>query len=148
MLARLTAFVILSALLGACSTFAETSSVEPVNTQVVRDVTGLGAQSLAPGECGLFGWETSADPDFVFFSTLDRALYVSGEGTVETLTPRGPFPAEDYGSYQLTLGGGEPLIDGIRYASARMTNTLADGFTRVRPLVILQTCQTPARSDD
>lgn len=141
MLPRLTEIALLAGFLSACSTTAKPTAPTPV--PMTRTVTGLGAQTLAPMECGLFGWETSANPDFVFFATADLALYMSGEEAAETLSPNGPFPAEDYGPYQLILGDGEPLIDGTRYASARITEILPGGFTRVRPLVVLETCQTP-----
>jgi len=144
MLSRLTKIALLATFLCACSTTTKPAASTPA--PMTRVVTGLGAQTLAPMECGLFGWETSSNPDFVFFATPDRALYMSSDEASETLLPNGPFPAEDYGPYQLTLGNGEPLIDGTRYPSARITEILPDGFTRVRPLVILQTCQNPSRA--
>ena len=103
--------------------------------------TGLPSQSLADGECGLFGWDTSNPPQFVFFATTDRAVYMSGEGAAQTLTPEGPFPSSRYGSLTLTLGEAEPLIEGTRYPQARVRELVEDEFTRVRPLVILQSCE-------
>ena len=103
--------------------------------------TGLPSQSLADGECGLFGWDTANPPQFVFFATADRAVYLSGEGATQRLTPEGPFPSTRYGSLTLTLGAAEPLIEGTRYAQARVRELVEDGFTRVRPLVILQSCE-------
>lgn len=132
----------LSLALAACST---TSKPEPrvnVVSTTGQTASGLASQTLKPGECGLFGWDTSSRPAFVFFATAKRALYLPSAGNPETLTPVGSFPSEDYGSLKLTLGAAEPLIAGTRYAQARVTQVLEDGFTRVRPLVILRSCQT------
>lgn len=130
----------------ACSTTSKPDPVVSAISPPSNSTSGLPAQTLAPGECGLFGWDTSSRPAFVFFATAERALYLSGEGSPETLTPIGPFPAADYGALKLILGAAEPLIEGTRYTQARVTQVLDDGFTRVRPLVILQSCQTPEQA--
>lgn len=128
-----------SVALGACASTAEVApNVDPISVTS----KGLPAQTLAPGECGLFGWDTAQPPQFVFFATERQILYLTGPDEIQTLQSKDAFPAEDYGPLQVSLGYGEPLIDGIRYASARITETLDDGFTRVRPLVVLQSCQS------
>ncbi|GHA92761.1 hypothetical protein GCM10009069_14740 [Algimonas arctica] len=136
----------LSLALVACST---TKDPDPrVNAVLAspQPAVGLPAQTLTPGECGLFGWDTSIRPTFVFFTTAKQALYLSSDGVTKTLTPVGPFPSVDYGSLKLTLGAAEQLIAGTRYPQARVTQVLDDGYTRVRPLVILRSCQTPDQS--
>lgn len=146
------ASVSLAIALAACVTTP--GADDPIDTRAKPNAsatqisaTGLPSQSLADGECGLFGWDTSNPPQFVFFATADRALYMSGEGAAQTLTPEGPFPSSRYGSLTLTLGEAEPLIEGTRYPQARVRELVEDGFTRVRPLVILQSCETPSRDD-
>jgi len=107
----------------------------------------LSPQVLAPGECGLFAWDNAADPRFIFFAKPGSALYAPREGPVRPLSAEGDFPAMDYGPVQLTLGPAEAMIDGVRYPSARLKETLKDGFTRIQPIVVLQTCQrTESRS--
>ncbi|WP_298914262.1 hypothetical protein [uncultured Algimonas sp.] len=123
--------------LAACST---TPDAETVQASAPAPLAGLAAQQLAPGECGLFGWDASPFRAFVFFATEEKALYHDGSQTM-TLSPSGPFPAEDYGPVQLDLGPEEPVNDSLRYASARITQKLDDGFTRVQPVAILQMCQ-------
>lgn len=136
-------FLCMPVVLTACSTTSDPDpDVSGAISSIGNSASGLPAQTLAPGECGLFGWDTSIRPTFVFFATAERALYLSSDGGPETLTPVGPFPSVDYGSLKLTLGTAEPLIAGARYAQARVTQVLEDGFTRVRPLVILRSCQT------
>lgn len=142
---RCAGLLCLSVALAACATSDIDPSVSALSA-TEKPASGLLPQTLAPGECGLFGWDTSSRPNFVFFATAERALYLSGEGYPETLTPVGPFPSVDYGALKLTLGAAEPLVAGTRYAQARVTQVLDDGFTRVRPLVILQSCQTPEQA--
>lgn len=143
-------WVALCLVLAACSTTPdpEPGLNAPASTVTWQPVFGLAAQTLEPGECGLFGWDTSSPPAFVFFATAQRALYLSPEGNPERLTPIGPFPSEDYGALTLILGAAEPLIAGTRYAQARVTQVLDDGFIRVRPLVILRSCQTLENSPE
>ena len=134
------ALLVLSACLAACASIAEEEA--PVETPPPAPVQGfaLGPQTLAPNQCGLFGWDNTTT--FVFFATADRGLYAGQRGIVE-LRPGGDFPASDYGPVALELGSPDTMIDGTRYPYARVTEELEDGFTRVRPLVVLQTCQVP-----
>ena len=128
-------------LLAACATTAETES-SAATAAAAYDATAtadrLAPQRLRDGECGLFGW--NLEQRFVFFAAEDRARYLGQGGPVD-LTPRGEFPATDYGPVSLRLGPPEALIEGQRYARARVTETLPDGFTRVVPLVIVETCK-------
>jgi len=110
-------------------------------TSASRMSNRLSPQVLAPGECGLFAWENAADPRFIFFAKPGSALYAPREGAVRQLSAKGDFPTMDYGPVQLTLGPSEAMIEGIRYPSARLKETLEDGFTRIQPVVVLQTCQ-------
>jgi hypothetical protein len=138
----------LSLTLIACSTTKDPDPVTRAAPATGQSATGLASQTLAAGECGLFGWDTSSSPTFVFFATADRALYHSSDGTPETLTPVGPFPSTDYGSLKLTLGAAEPLVAGTRYPQARVTQVQEDGYTLVRPLVILRSCQTLGQTSE
>lgn len=146
---RITVCVGVAFVMTACATSPDkvsaTDAAKRVKvTPAQTDGTGLSAQTLAPGECGLFGWDTVDPPTFVFFATSDRALYKSSDDEAERLTPVGTFPSLDYGRLKLTLGTAEPLVAGTRYAQARVSQVLDDGFTRVRPLVVLQSCQPVA----
>lgn len=138
----------LSLTVAACSTTPDPEPRLNAPAATGQPVSGLASQTFEPGECGLFGWDMSSPPAFVFFATAKRALYLSPDGNPEKLTPMGPFPSADYGSLTLTLGAAEPLVAGTRYAQARVTQVLDDGFTRVRPLVILRSCQTLENSPE
>ena len=126
-------------LLSAC---ASTPELAPVAAQPAADA--LGPQTLAPGECGLFGWDVSDAPRFVFFATAARGLAKVGDDTV-SLPPTRDFPAADgvYGPVTLQLGAEELLEQGRRYPAARMKVAQADGFTRTVPLVVVESCGVP-----
>lgn len=134
--------------LTACASTADTpdsSDQDLTNTDIAEisaQINSLPAQSLEDDECGLFGWDTEQDPSFIFFATQMRGLYLAEPGAPQRLDPVGDFPDMTYGQIALILGPGEALIEGVRYKSARLRETLDDGFTRIRPLVVLQTCQS------
>ena len=127
-------------ILSAC---ASTPEAEPEQTFVAAQVeaTELDAQSLATGECGLFGWTKDETPRFAFFATEGRGSYWDGTQTVP-LNPQGSFPNLTFDLFVLELGEREAFDDAVRYPSARTRKTLEDGFERVQPLVILETCQS------
>lgn len=106
----------------------------------------LPPQRLREGECGLFGFSVSSRK-LVFFSTEAEAKYVSADNRQLTLVPDGVFPATNYGRVTLTLGESEGLTGGLRYPSARLSDLMPDGFTRVQPIVALVTCETPDRAE-
>ena len=119
---------------------ATAGSTPDVAAPIARAGT-LPAQTLAPGECGLFGYSVG-EPRFVFFATGSRAAYLGGDDAVLSLTPVGDFPAADYGPVSLALGRADDWVEGRRYPGARLTETLDEGFERVVPLVVVQTCQS------
>ena len=126
--------------LGACSTAPDVVP-ETDDSAELQASSGdtLSPQTLGDGECGLFGWDGTGATRFVFFAKDRSALYADGQA-IRTLDAQGPFPATDYGSVQIVLGPAEALIDGVRYPQARLTEVLEDGFTRIQPLVMLETC--------
>ena len=123
--------------LSACATTAEVTPDSPPQTSAALE---LGPQTLAPNECGLFGWDNRSR--FTFFATQDRGLFAADREIME-LVPEGEFPALSFGEVELELGRGEPLDAGQRYRYARLSQVLDDGFTRVLPLVVIEACQVP-----
>lgn len=103
-------------------------------------MTALGPQSLSEGECGLFGWTTETPPRFILFATDSRGVFWTGTQQ-ETFEPSGDFPRLIYPDFRIELGRADQIADAQRYASARLYRTQEDGFERVQPLVILETCQ-------
>ena len=132
----------------ACATAPDTSAptADPdVSVETTTNVTDgrLAPQTLRPGECGLFGYDPEAR--FVFFATPRRGTYVA-EGQVRQLEPSGEFPNLYYETINVALGRAESLVDGQRYPEARLQETLADGFVRVLPLRVIETCTVPDRA--
>lgn len=143
--------IILALLCGLlCASCATSGDGSPVNEasdlRTENDILpngALAAQTLEVGECGLFGFSKSSRK-LVFFATEERALHVSSDSRRIELTPDGEFPASRYGDITLELGRSEVLEGGARYNNARLSDILPDGFTRVQPLVVLLTCESPS----
>lgn len=133
------AFLASAAFLAACATSSDVVTPE-VETPTPVLTNQLGAQTLAIGECGLFGWTTEKPSRFVFFATETRGSYWTGTSATP-LNPSGTFPELQYSDFEIELGAGEDYAEAIRYPSARLRRTMSDGFERVQPLVILETCQ-------
>lgn len=135
-------FIVLSTalILPAC---ASTTDAGPSssNASNLTDLNELGPQSLALRECGLFGWTAGETPRFILFATEGRGQYWDGSRPV-ALDPDGVFPNLSFSEFTLELGEREAFDDAVRYPSAKMRMTLDDGFERVQPIVILETCQT------
>ncbi len=130
----------------ACATAPETiaqNEEAEASAQTTANLLGVGRlapQTLRPGECGLFGYDPEAR--FVFFATPRRGAYVA-DGEQRLLEPSGEFPNLDYETIDVALGRAESLVDGQRYPEARLQETLADGFMRVLPLRVIETCTSP-----
>ena len=135
--------LISGAFLAACATSAEVETSE-TQTPETKALNQLGPQTLSVGECGLFGWTSETTPRFVFFATETRGSYWTGAEAI-SLSPTGTFPNLDYTAFDLELGVQESYADALRYRSARLRQTLDDGFERIQPLVILETCQEADR---
>jgi len=125
-------------LLGACAT-------TPANTAPTQAEPGLPTSKLKPGECGLFGWTTGQQRDFVFYADEKAARYDSLNGPID-LTAQSPFPAENYldeagNPVMLRLGTGEAMSGGMRYPTARIVTLTDEGWERVQPVAIIKTCQ-------
>lgn len=143
------ALPILLVSLSACATTTTDNPGLPgpvAEMPTARD--GLGPQTLAPGECGLFGW--NRNQEFVFFATPTRALvevFASNQGRTEIirLEPSGEFPALAFDRrVELKLGAPEDMVEGRRYRQALMTQTVPSSqgpVERLVPLTVIESCQ-------
>jgi len=101
--------------------------------------------ALKPGECGLFGWSTDASREFVFFADKKTARFKGPNGAVD-LVAQAKFPAVDYvdgdgNAVTLRLGEGETMTGGRRFPQARIVTFTAEGWERLQPVAIVQSCQ-------
>ena len=149
---RLVTSLILGLFCTACS------STDPkVVEQAKPAPTGLGAQTLAQGECGLFLWTLTEPRQFVFFakSESDAALAaigaeemslkkiaVSGDIFGQFMTEQSYRDINGGGDVRVLLTPGELLEKGQRTQSARITYTDAKGWETIVPVAGVRACQT------
>jgi len=137
---RLISLICGAALLGACASTPPTAALSSSAT-----ISDLQQSQLAPGECGLFGWATGDTRDFIFYADQKTARYASLSGPLD-LTAQSVFPSTDYtdpsgNSVTLRLGTGEVMAGGMRYPAARVVSLTEEGWERLHPVAIVQTCQ-------
>lgn len=128
-------------LMTACAT---TSPAAPAPSETGIKVNELPAQSLAPGECGVFGWSKSAVPEFIFFASETAAKFYQDGAVVNLLPDSADFPAAKYVgdvALGLELGAPEAMMEGARYRSARLRLQTAEGWEKLIPIAALTTCQ-------
>ena len=153
---RILSMAILGSLFVACASTQETKKA--AKPEVQSSEAGLNAQTLSPGECGLFLWTTSAPRKFVFFSKAgtDKALvYLGGEAVQMVLTGAdgdifGQFmtdmhfdPGDGRESLNVFVEPGALLDQGQRTETARMTFTDAEGWETIVPVAGVRACQNP-----
>jgi hypothetical protein len=119
------------------------------------DLGTLAARDLGSGQCGLFLWTRTQDPQLVFFSnpeTGEAAVVVDGrERALRRLGVDGPTTggrgAQSFAtatgdvSARLTIQETEPVQNGYRVASASLRVTVEDGWSGVIATAGLAACQ-------
>lgn len=130
----------------ACASTPSTPAPNPV------DVKALSAQSLAPGDCGLFVWSAGVDKQFIFFSRSktnsgvwygpdgETSIIMSGKSGVPT---DGQYPKQDFkdAGLSLSLKSPEIITQGTRYKQGTLTHLSPEGWDVVTSVVGLSTCQ-------
>jgi hypothetical protein len=132
-------------------------SVDDTPARVVaQPVDELPAQTLAPGDCGLFLWTLAEPRRFVFFERAgDQNALFHVDGQTRTLsvgategallgafaTRRALSASDGTMSASLELTPGEALDGGQGISAARMTLTRPDGWRVVLPLAGVYACQ-------
>jgi len=111
----------------------------------VAGAASIPPASLKPGECGLFGWSADASREFVFFADKKTARFKGSDGAVD-LVAQAKFPAVDYlddvgNPVTLRLGQGEAMSGGRRFPQARIVTLTSEGWERLQPVAIIQSCQ-------
>ena len=148
----LSAAVLLSAC-GTTSSGASETTAQSVAASAPR--TGLPAQTLSAGECGLFLWTRREQPQFVFFSKAgtESALFwadngaqtlsrtgVGGEIFGQQLTEQN-FALSDGRSIELRMTPGEQLVGGQRVPEATLTVIDGEGWRTLVPVAGVTVCQ-------
>lgn len=155
---RLVSSIILAPLwlISACAT-SPPSDPAPVAAQAVDSMppTGLPAQELAIGECGLFLYSLSGEPTFLFFSRATEGsakMLIGGETQLLSQTAAG---GEIFGQFMtqtdwvsagtghrvdLEVEPGEPMIDGQRVTSGRIRLIDSEGWETIIPIGGVRAC--------
>lgn len=157
------AAVTLALALGACSSTQKEDTPGMLSSAGPGgDQSGLPAQSLEPGECGLFLWSVSGDPQFVFFSKADTGrakLLLDGVETPLTLTAidgnifgqfttRSVWVVDGQGAQvDLELVPGEVLIDGQRVSGGRLKQVDPEGWETFVPVAGARACMAAPAQD-
>ncbi|MDJ0920784.1 MAG: hypothetical protein QNI84_06620 [Henriciella sp.] len=143
-------------LVTACASSPETREGSR-NASAVDTVSrvGLSAQSLEPGECGLFLWSKTDTNRFAFFSKAlsGTAVFKPAEeelrltqsrsrGTIfgQFTTDMG-YTASDGSEVALTFQPGETLNGGQRVEAGLITVTDPDGWQTKLPILGVRACQ-------
>lgn len=124
-------------------------------TGIAQTKSGLAAQSLNPGECGLFLWTRRESPEFVFFSKsgtetakfwydkAEQALNRTGAGGDvfgQQLTEQF-FSLPDGRTLELDMTPGDLLVGGQRVPEATLKVLDADGWATMIPAAGVTVCQ-------
>lgn len=135
-------------------TSAGTSRGTPQKSQLSSIKTGLPAQTLDAGDCGLFVWAATMSKPFILFSRADqsRGLWyheiqepislIKGSGaSAFGQFPENRFQRPNGQMLDLALSNAEMIEDGIRYKSGTLTFQTVEGWEKVMPVIGLAACQ-------
>ncbi|MEE2877753.1 MAG: hypothetical protein VX593_02000 [Pseudomonadota bacterium] len=152
-----------AALLSACSSQPEpapvqTPSVDPQTLVPAVNVvpeSGLGPQTLAKNECGLFLWNRTDASQFIFFqkeqsgeavmqigANAANVMQTINRGSIfgEFMTEQG-FAGPNGEQIMLTVVPGEELQGGQRVEQGKLEITTSEGWKTLIPVVGVRACQ-------
>lgn len=141
--------IILAVILQACAQTPKVHQTTSVKTQ------RLPAQTLAPGDCGLFVWTADQERRFILFSQSQSKTglwHDGGESHALTLiqasgdAAQNQFPNSQYSvasntTLLLSLENRQVITDGTRFKSGTLTAKAGGAWERVSPVVGLAACQ-------
>ena len=157
--------VVLIALLAGLAGCATTPELTPAEQRAIMlaqkpaidsvPSSGLGPQTVEPGECALFLWSKTDTTKFIFFSKAlsAQATFAQGEeplsltqvsaggdifGQFNTSTG---YLASDGRELSLTIEPGEVMIDGQRIEDGLVRLDDLEGWQTVLPVVGVRACQ-------
>lgn len=153
-------FILISAagIMTACTTVPDAPNTS--SGASVMKAQGLSARNLAAGECGLFVWTADANKNFILFaqSQKQQANWLSPVGEI-TLTldtqsgsalqsqyPQQSYNLNDASKLAIDLRQPQSIQDGTRYRAGTLSQTGADGWARVTPIVALSACKPALNS--
>jgi len=134
-----------SVILLLCAASLTACATSPSEVPSVGATAEIPPATLKAGECGLFGWSADAEREFIFFADKETARFKGPDGA-EDLVAQAKFPAVDYldtsgNAVTLRLGQGELMTGGTRFPQARIVTLTNEGWERLQPVAIVQSCQ-------
>lgn len=148
---------------GVMLTACASSEPKSANTQkaistipnVAAPTSGLTAQQLQPGECGLFLWTKGLPNTLIFFSKAGtNAALMKSNNTEEPVTltsaagdifgqfmTRQTYQAPNSVTVSLSFNAGKTMEDGQRIDNGRLTRSSAEGWETIIPVVGVRACQ-------
>lgn len=114
----------------------------------------LAPRDLGKGECGIFVWTADNARRFIFFSQTEKstASWWSADGEIDVTrmssggiyafdqASEQSFKLPDGGNLKLSLSNPEEVDNGTRYKSGAITQTSADGWEKVIPVLGMAAC--------
>ncbi|MEO1641956.1 MAG: hypothetical protein AAFR74_01375 [Pseudomonadota bacterium] len=156
MLSKLLAVVAIGGLAGCASIPVEEgrAPVGQMRANAELPPSGLGPQTLAPGECGLFLWSKTDTTKFIFFSravsgialfkpgneTLNLQQIAAGGTIFGQFNTEQGFAADDGSMVELSFVPGDELTGGQRIADGLITITDAEGWRTKLPVLGIRAC--------
>lgn len=141
----------------ACQTAGPVDETSPLakTADTVANLTGLGSQTLQPGDCGLFLWNRTDAQTFMFFSQAGEGVakyYVDDAEESVSMVSAGSelfgqfhtstrWELTDGRTFDLELEPGEELEDGQRIDSGILTLVDAEGWRTKTPVAGVRACQ-------
>lgn len=155
------AVLVMSALLAGCQSNESDPVADRARLMAMKPAidsvpsSGLGPQTLAPGECGLFLWSQTDVSKFIFFSRAlsDSAVFAQGEDPVslsQTLAggdifgqfnTRMTYVSNDGRQLELSVTPGELLDGGQRIEQGLLSLTDREGWLTKLPVLGVRACQ-------
>lgn len=154
-LVRLITIMAVGITLGACASSPDGPQPAGAAPSSMVPERGLPAQTLEIGECGIFLWQVSGEPTFVFFakSADNAAKMLIGDTPRELILEASG--GEIFGQFQteqtwlsvdtghrvaLAVSPGEPMIDGQQVPRGRISVLNPEGWETVIPVSGVTAC--------
>lgn len=145
-------------LIGMFVSACASTGVANIKTKTQSNLkSGLPAQTLAVGECGLFVWAARPSKPFILFSKAAELRGLWHEGVQESLTlitqsgeiaygqsPENIYLRPNGERLRLALSDPEMIEDGMRYKSGTLTLQTPEGWEKIIPVIGLAACQIKA----
>lgn len=147
-------------MLSACASSSDpksTNSAKALSTipNVTAPTSGLKAQQLQPGECGLFLWTKGLPNTLIFYSKAgtNTALLKSNdaEQPITLIDASGDifgqfmtqqtYQAPNQVTVSLNFSAGKAMEDGQRISNGHLTRISAEGWETIIPIVGVRACQ-------